>query len=78
MQTHPVDPIALVAGLLFTFTGLAVIADRLWDGVDVTAVTAAGVAVVGLLLAVVVVVRQLDDRQPDEATEPSDADNPAA
>ena len=66
MQIHPVDPVALVAGLLFTFTGLAVIADRVWDGVDVTAITAAGVAVVGLLLAIVVVTRQLGG--PDDPT----------
>lgn len=57
MKTHPVDPVALVSGLLFTFAGLAVIADRLWDDVDVAAVTAAGVAIVGLALALLIVAR---------------------
>lgn len=60
MHTHPVDPVALVGGLLFTFAGLAVIADRIWDKVDVTVITGVGVAIVGLVLAAAIVVRYLD------------------
>ena len=59
MKPHPVDPVALVAGLLFTFAGLAVIADRLWDELDVAVVTAAGVAVIGQALAVMIVARAI-------------------
>ena len=59
MKPHTVDPVALVAGLLFTFAGLAVVADRAWDELDVATVTAASVAVVGLALAVVIVARAL-------------------
>lgn len=57
MKPHPVDPVALVAGLLFSFAGLAVVADRAWAELDVAIVTAAGVAVVGLVLAVLIVTR---------------------
>lgn len=64
MHTHDIDPVALVAGLLFTFAGLAVVADRIWDDVDVTAITGAGVAVVGLALLAAIIVRQLTD--PDD------------
>ena len=64
MHTHDLDPVALIAGLLFTFTGLAVVADRIWEDVDVTAITGAGVALVGLALLAAIVVRQLGD--PDD------------
>jgi hypothetical protein len=66
MRRHPIDPVALVAGLLFTFTGLAVVADRLWDDVDITAITGVGVAVVGLAFLAVIVIRQLPTNDPDE------------
>ncbi len=57
MDTHPIDPVALIAGLLFGLSGLAILADQQWDDVDVTAFTAAGVMLVGLLLAGIIVVR---------------------
>jgi hypothetical protein len=57
MDTHPVDPVALVSGLLFGLSGLAILAHQRWEDVDVTAFTAAGVTLVGLLLAGMIVVR---------------------
>ena len=45
-----------------TVQASAVIADRIWDDVDVTVITAAGVAVVGLVLAGAIVARALADR----------------
>ena len=61
MDTHPIDPVALVAGLLFALSGAAIIAERNWDDVDVTALTAAGVAVAGIVLAAAIVSRYLRD-----------------
>lgn len=57
METHPIDPVALISGLLFGLAGLAIFADQQWDDVDVTAFTGAGVMVIALLLAGLVVVR---------------------
>ena len=59
METHPIDPVALVSGLLFGLGGLAIFADQHWDDVDVAAFTGAGVIVIALLLAGLVVVRYL-------------------
>ena len=71
MDTHPIDPIALIAGLFFGLTGLAIIADRQWDDVDVTAFTAAGVMLIGLLLLGLVVARFVRS-----STTPADSDTP--
>jgi len=57
MEPHRTDPIALIAGLFFGLAGLAVFANQQWDDVDVTAFTAAGVMLIGLLLLGLVVVR---------------------
>ena len=57
MDTHPIDPVALIAGLFFGLAGLAILADQRWDDVDVTAFTAAGVMLMGLLLVGVVIMR---------------------
>lgn len=61
MDSHPIDPVALVAGLLFSLSGAAIIAERNWDDVDVTALTAVGVALAGILLAAAIVSRYLRD-----------------
>ncbi|MEM7140726.1 MAG: hypothetical protein AAF548_06790 [Actinomycetota bacterium] len=66
MESHPIDPIALVSGLLFGLAGLAIFAKSQWDDVDVTAFTGAGVMVVAVLLAGLVIVRYVQDgREPD-------------
>ena len=57
MVTHPTDPTALIAGLFFGFAGLAILADQQWEEVDVTAFTAAGVMLTGLLLLGLVIAR---------------------
>lgn len=72
MDSHPLDPSALVFGLLFAIAGAAIFADRQWGDVDMTAFTAAGVAVVGLLLAGLVVARYLTEPNPDELGESMD------
>jgi hypothetical protein len=61
MDTHPTDPVALVAGMFFGLAGLAIFADQQWDDVDVTAFTAAGVMVTGLLLLGFVIARFVND-----------------
>ncbi|GJM38208.1 MAG: hypothetical protein DHS20C19_15750 [Acidimicrobiales bacterium] len=64
MERHPLDPVALVTGLLFGLAGLAIFVDQQWDDVDVTAFAGAGVMVIALLLAGLVVVRHLQDPEP--------------
>ena len=59
MDTHPTDPTALIAGLFFGFAGLAILADQQWEEVDVTAFTAAGVMLTGLLLLGLVIARSV-------------------
>jgi hypothetical protein len=67
MDTHPVDPVALVVGLLLGLSGLAILADRQWEDADVTALGAAAVMLVGLLLAGMIVVRLVaGGREQDE------------
>ena len=69
MDTHPVDPVALVSGLLFGLSGLAIVAHQRWEDVDVTAFTAAGVMLVGLLLVGLIVARFISsaiDTEPPE------------
>ncbi len=74
MPTHDIDPAALIAALPFTFAGLAVVADRLWEDVDVTAITGAGVAIVGLALLAAIVVRQTSDPDDIGRSSPPDED----
>lgn len=57
MKLHPLDPVALIAGLLFALAGVAIIADRQWGDLDATAFTAAGVTLIGLLLVALIVHR---------------------
>lgn len=71
MDTHPIDPVALVSGLFFGLAGLAIFADRQWDDVDVTAFTAAGIMLIGLLLLGLVIVRFVQD-----TADPTDPANP--
>ena len=59
MDTHPTEPTALIAGLFFGFAGLAILADQQWEEVDVTAFTAAGVMLTGLLLLGLVIARSV-------------------
>lgn len=70
MESHPVDPVALVGGLFLGLSGLAILADRQWDDVDVAAFTAAGVVLIGLLLAGLVVVRSLVPTMPPDPDPP--------
>ncbi len=59
METHRLDPTALIAGLLFSLSGLAIIADQTWDDIDVTAFVGAGVGVLGIFLVIVLLARHL-------------------
>jgi predicted transporter len=77
METHSPDPTSLVAGLFFGLAGLAIFAHQQWDDVDVTAFTAAGVMVIGLLLAGLVISRYLRaDLEPDNQPKHPHAENP--
>ncbi len=68
METHRLDPTALIAGLLFSLSGAAIIADQTWDNIDITAFVGAGVALLGIFLVVVLLARQLrDGSQPPES-----------
>ncbi len=71
METHRLDPTALVSGLLFTLSGLTVIADQTWESIDVTAFVGAGVCLLGAILAITILVRFLRDgsRTPELDTE---------
>ncbi len=57
MKAHETDPVALVFGLLFTLRGAAVLTDRATQRLDVTAITGVAVVVVGLILAVMMIIR---------------------
>lgn len=59
MKSHRLDPTALIAGLLFALSGLAIVADQTWDDVDVAAIVGGGVAVLGVFLVVLLVTRQV-------------------
>ncbi len=61
MKTHPLDPVALIFGLLLTLSGVAILADKQWEDLDVTALTAAVVAVVALALTAMIVYRFVRD-----------------
>ena len=75
MDTHPVDPVALVAGLFFGLSGLAILAHQQWEDVDVTAFTAAGVMLIGLLLAGLIVVRFIGGTgEPTNGSRPDETD----
>ena len=72
MDTHSTDPIALISGLFFGLAGLAILANQQWDDVDVTAFTAAGVMLIGLLLLGLVIARFVSDSvepDPDDDTD---------
>ena len=72
MDTHPIDPVALVSGLFFGLAGLAIFANQQWDDVDVTAFTAAGVMLIGLLLLGLVIVRFVQDAAEPDTTVPAE------
>ncbi len=61
MTRHPLDPTALIIGLLFALSGLAIVADAAWPELDTTAVVGATVGGLGVLFVVVLVMRQLRD-----------------
>ncbi len=73
MDSHPVDPIALISGLFFALAGVSIFADQRWEDVDVTAFTAAGVMLLGLLVAGLAVVRLITARSNEPAFESSTA-----
>lgn len=75
MESHPIDPVALVSGLLLGLAGLAIFADRQWDDVDVTAFAGAGVMVIALLLGGVVIVRQVTGTAEPETINVIDVDD---
>ncbi len=69
MDTHQLDPVALIFGLLFALTGAAVMTDRATEGLDVTAITSVGVAVVGVILVAMIILRLIrDEPRPDPAS----------
>lgn len=74
MKTHPLDPVALIAGLFFLLSGVAMLADRQWDDLDVTALTAAVVAVVALALTGMIVYRFVRDVAESSHEPPGDAE----
>jgi predicted transporter len=70
MDSHSLDPVALIAGLFLGLAGLAIFANQQWEDVDVTAFTAAGVMLIGLLLLGLVVTRFVQEaNQPEQVDE---------
>lgn len=61
MKPHPIDPTALISGLLFTLSGLVLLADQWWDDADAGVLTAAGFIVIGVVLAAAVVARYVKE-----------------
>ena len=70
MTIHSLDPTALIIGLLYALSGLAIVANSQWDDIDITAFTAAGATVVGLLLVVMIIARLLRDTSESSPKEP--------
>ena len=73
MTRHPLDPTALIAGLLFLLSGLAIVIDQSWPRVDTTAVVGATVGVLGLFFVVNLVRQQL--RAGSAGTAPGDSES---
>lgn len=59
----PVDPVALVGGLLLMAVGAVALADRLGTGLDPAALIGAALAAAGVALIIVVVFRGLAHRK---------------
>ncbi|GEM_PF-3386598 len=59
MNSHPFDPTALIAGLVFATAGGAILAEQAWPQLDIAAATSAAVAIMGLLLVTALVTRQM-------------------
>ncbi|MEO0492121.1 MAG: hypothetical protein AAF081_01745 [Actinomycetota bacterium] len=70
MTRHPLDATALIFGLLFALSGVAIISDEAWPTIDTTAVVGATVGVLGIAFVVVLVLRQLREGSQPPATEP--------
>jgi len=58
-RSDPVDPVCLVAGLLFIVFGLATLAER---DVDPVLLAGAGIAAIGVVMIAVVVRRRISSR----------------
>lgn len=70
MNRHPLDATALIFGLLFTLSGVAIISGETWPDVDTTAVLGATIGVIGLVFVAVLVLRQLREGSQPPATDP--------
>ena len=67
MNRHPLDATALIFGLLFTLSGIAIISDEAWPDIDTTAVVGATVGVIGIGFVATLVLRQLREGSPPPA-----------
>lgn len=70
MNRHPVDATALIFGLLFLLSGIAILSDEAWPDIDTTAVVGATIGVIGVAFVTVLVLRQLREGSQPPATEP--------
>ncbi|MEM8705328.1 MAG: hypothetical protein AAGE98_02645 [Actinomycetota bacterium] len=70
MNRHPLDATALIFGLLFALSGVAIVSDEAWPDIDTTAVLGATVGVLGLGFIATLVLRQLREGSQPPAVEP--------
>lgn len=75
MNRHPLDATALIFGLLFALSGVAIVSDEAWPDIDTTAVLGATVGVLGLGFIATLVLRQLREGSQPPAVEPVAAPN---
>ena len=69
MTRHPIDATALIFGLLFLLSGVAIISDEAWPDIDTTAVVGATIGVIGVAFVAVLVLRQLREGSQPPADE---------
>lgn len=65
-RSRRVDPVSLVAGLIFIAIALAALADRYWADIDPVLIVGGSTVAVGIALIAGVVLRQRRRRRHDE------------
>lgn len=76
MTRHPIDATALIFGLLFLLSGVAIISDEAWPDIDTTAIVGATIGVIGIAFVTVLVLRQLREGSQPPADPPTPEPEP--
>ncbi|MEM9518231.1 MAG: hypothetical protein AAGA37_02840 [Actinomycetota bacterium] len=77
MNRHPIDATALIFGLLFALSGVAIVSDEAWPELDTTALSGAAIGVIGVVVVGVLVSRQVRGSDPVDVAAPDPDDTSA-